>query len=390
MSRHRRQAQLRRSHQTAWARTHALAALELPTGTQRFGTCAVVGSSGVLLRDRFGAEIDAHDVVLRFNNAPTAGFEAIVGSRTTLRLLNSHAAAAVLQRCADFSVPARAVNDTCPAGEHSCCPRESVLLNSGRARVAECYRKACNARAPNVKELLRNDSLVRAFERLVSPMTVVSGVYGLVAALLLCTDRVDMYGVSPPNRSLASGPPSPYHYYDKCTHFETDALSTTARGIAAMSGLARQAVTASGVAEVRLVPPTGAHSSWVAATDAVHPCPKRSGIREISWLLEKGRRAGREVPCCNQTWPEPNRMGVCSWAVERGGCTLPQRRHECPVACEVCRVCPGSVALPAYLKLFARMTLPPLPHLYGHGLERKYRPDALNRALRGVAVFAPS
>ncbi|XP_067898156.1 beta-galactoside alpha-2,6-sialyltransferase 1-like isoform X2 [Heterodontus francisci] len=54
-----------------------------------FTTCAVVASAGSILRSRLGEEIDAHDAVLRFNGAPTIGFESDVGRRTTIRIINS-------------------------------------------------------------------------------------------------------------------------------------------------------------------------------------------------------------------------------------------------------------------------------------------------------------
>ncbi|XP_023192395.1 beta-galactoside alpha-2,6-sialyltransferase 2 [Xiphophorus maculatus] len=54
-----------------------------------FKSCAVVTSAGAILRSRLGKEIDAHDAVLRFNAAPTEGYEHDVGSKTTIRIINS-------------------------------------------------------------------------------------------------------------------------------------------------------------------------------------------------------------------------------------------------------------------------------------------------------------
>jgi hypothetical protein len=52
------------------------------------GACALVGNAWHLLGADHGAEIDAHDVVVRFGAAaPTVGFEADVGERTTLRVV---------------------------------------------------------------------------------------------------------------------------------------------------------------------------------------------------------------------------------------------------------------------------------------------------------------
>lgn len=56
---------------------------------KNFTRCAVIGSSGILLRYHNGKEIDGHDMVLRFNSARTKGFEKHVGGKTTHRLTNS-------------------------------------------------------------------------------------------------------------------------------------------------------------------------------------------------------------------------------------------------------------------------------------------------------------
>jgi len=57
------------------------------TGRAHFRTCALVGSAGHLLNSSLGVAIDAHEMVLRFNEAPIAGYERDVGTRTTHRIL---------------------------------------------------------------------------------------------------------------------------------------------------------------------------------------------------------------------------------------------------------------------------------------------------------------
>nr|XP_054770433.1 alpha-N-acetyl-neuraminyl-2,3-beta-galactosyl-1,3-N-acetyl-galactosaminide alpha-2,6-sialyltransferase-like [Lytechinus pictus] len=49
--------------------------------------CAYVSSSGQLLGTKAGELIDSYPCVIRMNNAPTKGFEADVGSKTTVRVV---------------------------------------------------------------------------------------------------------------------------------------------------------------------------------------------------------------------------------------------------------------------------------------------------------------
>jgi beta-galactoside alpha-2,6-sialyltransferase (sialyltransferase 1) len=76
---------------------------------QPYRSCAVIASAGSLVDSQLGNFIgnssfkrlscrsvtaynfflDSHDAVVRFNHAPTVGFESDVGSKTTIRIVNS-------------------------------------------------------------------------------------------------------------------------------------------------------------------------------------------------------------------------------------------------------------------------------------------------------------
>ncbi|XP_069689641.1 beta-galactoside alpha-2,6-sialyltransferase 2 [Periplaneta americana] len=62
---------------------------ETPIFMDKYNTCAIVTNAGSLFGSGLGTFIDMHDMVLRFNHAPTTGYEADVGTKTTLRIVNS-------------------------------------------------------------------------------------------------------------------------------------------------------------------------------------------------------------------------------------------------------------------------------------------------------------
>jgi hypothetical protein len=61
----------------------------------KYRKCAVVGNSGILLKQSYGSFIDSHDMVMRLNNAQISGYEKFVGSKTTISFVNSN----IFHRC---------------------------------------------------------------------------------------------------------------------------------------------------------------------------------------------------------------------------------------------------------------------------------------------------
>ncbi|KAJ6937261.1 hypothetical protein NC652_011802 [Populus alba x Populus x berolinensis] len=57
---------------------------------RRYGSCAVVGNSGILMQKEHGELIDRHEVVIRLNNARTERYERNVGAKTNISFVNSN------------------------------------------------------------------------------------------------------------------------------------------------------------------------------------------------------------------------------------------------------------------------------------------------------------
>lgn len=51
-------------------------------------TIALVGNSPIILKKKYGRQIERRDAVVRFNAAPVKGYEEYVGRRTTARAIN--------------------------------------------------------------------------------------------------------------------------------------------------------------------------------------------------------------------------------------------------------------------------------------------------------------
>mmetsp|Transcript_18843 Transcript_18843/g.26107 ORF Transcript_18843/g.26107 Transcript_18843/m.26107 type:complete len:244 (+) Transcript_18843:3-734(+) len=172
--------------------------------TDRYESCAVVSNGGILLRDGYGAAIDAHQAVFRFNDGPTQGFEFHVGSKTTFRMINNNWA--------------RAWQHKRPKGTSE---EAFLLFGIGAARSIDGLAKrwpaekvyfispefAGNARGSYKKAYIILSEL--GFVEVNGRNSPPTGVEGLFLARALC-DKVHLYGFS-----LEHDPSVPYHYHDK-------------------------------------------------------------------------------------------------------------------------------------------------------------------------------
>ena len=188
-----------------------------PCDTPRCRSCAAVGASGTLLSHRHGALIDNHTVVLRANWLKIGGYEAHVGTRTTLNVLFA------LENMLDQFLrsqrkrPAgrRAIGLATPSSKRSL---NSYLRYLGRLK-ANATHSLHRPKADDAPLYLLSDELwLHATAQLCaatrmgcewygrsSSMRPSSGFYAVLVALQICS-TVSLFG-------LTSEPCAPFHYY---------------------------------------------------------------------------------------------------------------------------------------------------------------------------------
>uniref|UniRef100_A0A061R1C7 beta-galactoside alpha-(2,6)-sialyltransferase n=2 Tax=Tetraselmis sp. GSL018 TaxID=582737 RepID=A0A061R1C7_9CHLO len=153
-------------------------------GGKVFESCAVVGSSGILHHFEFGKEIDDHEMVLRFNSAPTKGFERIVGSKTTHRITNTQNWVFREKDTENILVHMRST---------------SSLTAVIRTHIGD----------PDVRLAPFDTDFVHYMANSL-PFMATSGLYGIIIALHQCAS-VDLYGFQVSAKHGAK-----YHYYNVC------------------------------------------------------------------------------------------------------------------------------------------------------------------------------
>ncbi|XP_062920793.1 alpha-N-acetylgalactosaminide alpha-2,6-sialyltransferase 5 isoform X1 [Mobula hypostoma] len=194
-------------------------------------SCALVTSSGHLIGSKRGAEIDQVECVIRMNDAPTLGYQEDVGRRTSLRVVAHSSIQRLLQKGSQLLNASRE-----PAfifwGPSSCLRRDGKGRLYNQLQLIHRIAPRLKLHTISRQKMLHFDQLFEretGKDRKTSNSWLSTGWFTMIIALELC-DRIDVYGMVPPN--LCRDPTHrqvPYHYYepsgiDECTMYMSHEL----------------------------------------------------------------------------------------------------------------------------------------------------------------------
>lgn len=188
--------------------------------------CGIVSSSGQMLGQAIGAEIDNYPCVMRMNNAPTQGFEDDVGRRTTLRVV-SHTSVPQLVHKSDHFFGEN--NDTI----YVVWGPLRNMRKDGKGVVYNMLLKVLE-KYPNARIYIHTDERMNycdmifkketGKDRLKSGTYLSTGWFTLILAMDMCKE-IQIYGmINDTYCKTKDYKKVPYHYYetgrrDECTEY---------------------------------------------------------------------------------------------------------------------------------------------------------------------------
>ncbi|XP_062280251.1 alpha-N-acetylgalactosaminide alpha-2,6-sialyltransferase 5b [Scomber scombrus] len=179
-------------------------------------TCALVTSSGQLTGRKRGEEIDRSECVIRMNDAPSVGFQRDVGGRTSLRVIAHSSLQRVLRSRQEllnvsqdtvfiFWGPSNAMRRDGKGHVYNNLKLLKQLLPKLKVYIISRIKML------KFDELFKNET---GIDRKSSSSWLSTGWFTMAIALELC-DRINVYGMVPPDSCRSPSRPSvPYHYYE--------------------------------------------------------------------------------------------------------------------------------------------------------------------------------
>ncbi|KAM4877102.1 alpha-N-acetylgalactosaminide alpha-2,6-sialyltransferase 6 isoform 5-T5 [Thomomys bottae] len=188
-----------------WSFTHGyVPLLGNKTLPSRCHQCVIITSSSHLLGTKLGPEIERAECTIRMNDAPTTGYSADVGNKTTFRVVAHSSVFRVMRRPQEFvnRTPETVFIFWGPPNKMQ-KPQGSLVRVIQRAGLAfpnmEAYAVSPN-RMQQFDDLFRDET---GKDREKSHSWLSTGWFTLAIAVELC-DHVHVYGMIPPD--YCSGP----------------------------------------------------------------------------------------------------------------------------------------------------------------------------------------
>ncbi|XP_078688896.1 alpha-2,8-sialyltransferase 8B-like [Branchiostoma floridae x Branchiostoma belcheri] len=188
------------------------------TPIKHYRTCAVVGNSGILLHSSCGAEIDAHEFVIRSNLPPVSPYRTDVGSRTDLTTVN--------EKC--LSQVNRDLQSKNATLKKAMLDRLGETPGMILSYTLYFIRSKATKKMKSIDKVIRKNNITAVVAFPQKSFLRSKGVYkelvgeewsfastGLNTFALASTfcDRISMYGFYP--MSTYQNKPVSYHYYDQ-------------------------------------------------------------------------------------------------------------------------------------------------------------------------------